>query len=63
MEAGRASVSSLALKDVLRRAMQAVRDLFQASGVAIWRLDEGGAVDPDPDRAGVVTKTPEGVLP
>jgi PAS domain S-box-containing protein len=44
LEAAQASVSSLALKEVLRRAMQAVRDLFEASGVAIWRLDESGAL-------------------
>ncbi|GEM_PF-2512405 len=44
LEAGRATVSSLALKEVLSRAMQAVRDLFEASGVAIWRLDEGGVI-------------------
>ncbi len=44
LEAAQASVSSLSLKDVLRQAMQAVRDLFEASGVAIWRLDEGGAL-------------------
>ncbi len=44
LDAAQTSVSSLALKDVLRRAMQAVRDLFGASGVAIWRLDEAGTL-------------------
>src|SRR5205823_7904038 len=44
LEAGRATVSSLALKEVLRRAMQSVRDLFGAAGVAIWRVDASGAV-------------------
>ena len=44
LDAAQAGVSSLALREVLQRVLTAVRDLFGASGAAVWRLDEGGVL-------------------
>ena len=44
LDAAQAGVSSLALREVLRRVLAAVRDLFGASGAAVWRLDEVGVL-------------------
>jgi PAS domain S-box-containing protein len=42
LDAAQAGVSSLALREVLRRVLAAVRDLFRADAAAVWRLDESG---------------------
>src|SRR5918992_102554 len=44
LDAAQAGVSSLALREVLQRVLAAVRDLFGATGAAVWRLDEGGVL-------------------
>lgn len=44
LDAAQAGVSSLALREVLQRVLTAVRDLFGASGAAVWRVDEGGVL-------------------
>lgn len=44
LEAARASVSSLALREVLQRVLAAVRDLFNATAAAAWWSDETGVL-------------------
>jgi PAS domain S-box-containing protein len=44
LDAAQASVSSLALREVLQHVLSAVRDLFAAAGAAVWRVDEGGVL-------------------
>jgi PAS domain S-box-containing protein len=44
LDAAQAGVSSLALREVLQRVLAAVRDLFGASGAAVWRIDEAGVL-------------------
>src|SRR5204863_8127759 len=44
LDAAQAGVSSLAPREVLQRVLLAVRDLFGATGAAVWRVDEGGVL-------------------
>jgi signal transduction histidine kinase len=44
LDAAQAGVSSLALREVLQRVLLAVRELFGATGAAVWRVDEGGVL-------------------